>query len=369
MFKKIFIITGESSGDKIGSLVIKKLKEKNLDIHFLSIGGENIKSEKIECIFDIKDIAYMGFIDVLKNIFSIKAKINLTVKKILEFNPDVIFSIDSPDFSFRILNKVKNINNKIKKIHLVAPQVWAWRENRKKSLYKFIDHLLLLFPFEKKYFEGFVRNSFVGHPFFDFSVFKISKLENKDKKYFTLCPGSRNSELKTFMPIFVEVMKKINVNNNFLFHIPTSENNKNFINDYLQKSKIDNFIITTNEKEKNFYIKDSILTISKSGTITLDICKNQCPLIVVYKTSWLNYLLIKPFVKTKYGNILNIIAQKEIIPELIQDKCNADEIYKLAKEFIENDLLRKNLVDDYTKILETIIVPDSLEKISNYLIE
>ena len=369
MSKKIFIITGESSGDKIGSLVIKKLKEKNFDIQFLAIGGENIKSEKIECIFDIKDIAYMGFIDVLKNIFSIKAKINLTVKKILEFNPDVIFSIDSPDFSFRILNKVKNINNKIKKIHLVAPQVWAWRENRKKSLYKFIDHLLLLFPFEKKYFEGFVRNSFVGHPFFDFSVFKISKLENKDKKYFTLCPGSRNSELKTFMPIFVEVMKKINVNNNFLFHIPTSENNKNFINDYLQKSKIDNFIITTNEKEKNFYIKDSILTISKSGTITLDICKNQCPLIVVYKTSWLNYLLIKPFVKTKYGNIFNIIAQKEIIPELIQDKCNADKIYKLAKEFIENDLLRKNLVDDYTKILETIIVPDSLEKISNYLIE
>jgi lipid-A-disaccharide synthase len=111
------------------------------------------------------------------------------------------------------------------------------------------------------------------------------------------------------------------------------------------------------------------LTISKSGTITFDICKNQCPLIVVYKTSWLNYLIIKPFVKTKYGNILNIIAQKEIIPELIQDKCNADEIYKLAKEFIENDLLRKNLVDDYTKILETIIVPDSLEKISNYITE
>jgi lipid-A-disaccharide synthase len=369
LLKKIFIITGESSGDKIGSLVIKKLKEKNLDIQFLAIGGENIKSEKIDCIFDIKDIAYMGFIDVLKNIFSIKAKIDLTVKKIVEFNPDVIFSIDSPDFSFRILNKVKNINNKIKKIHLVAPQVWAWRENRKTKLYKFIDHLLLLFHFEKKYFDGFIRNSFVGHPFFDFSVFKISKLENKDKKYFTLCPGSRYSELKTFMPIFVEVIKKINLKYNFIFHIPTSEINKNFINDYFQKSMIDNFIVTTNEKEKNFYIKDSILTISKSGTITLDICKNQCPLIVVYKTSWLNYLLIKPFVKTKYGNILNIIAQKEIIPELIQDKCNADEIYKLAKEFIENDLLRKNLVDDYNKILETIIVPDSLEKISNYIIE
>jgi lipid-A-disaccharide synthase len=311
----------------------------------------------------------MGFIDVLKNIFSIKAKINLTVKKILEFNPDIVFSIDSPDFSFRILNKVKNINNKIKTIHLVAPQVWAWRENRKKILYKFIDHLLLLFPFEKKYFEGFIRNSFVGHPFFDFSVFKINKVDNKNKKYFTFCPGSRNSELKTFMPIFIEVIKKINLNSNFIFHIPTSENNKYLINDYLQKSKIDNFIITTNEKEKNFYIRDSILTISKSGTITLDICKNQCPLIVVYKTSWLNYLLIKPFIITKFGNILNIIAEKEVIPEFIQGKCSPDEIYKKAKEFIDNDLLGKASVDEYSKILQTIIVPNSLDKISNYIIE
>ena len=369
MSKKIFIITGESSGDKIASLIIKKLKEKSLYIQILAIGGENIKLEKIDCIFDIKDIAYMGFIDVLRNLFSIKEKINLTVKKILEFNPDVIFSVDSPDFAFRVLNKVKNANNKIRTVHLVAPQVWAWRENRKKILYKFIDHLLLLFPFEKKYFEGLIRNSFVGHPFFDFSVFKINKLEEKNKRYFTLCPGSRNSELRIFMPIFIDVIKKINLSYNFIFHIPTSENNKILINDYLQKSEIDNFVITTNENEKNFYIKDSILTISKSGTITLDICKNQCPLIVVYKTSWLNYLLIKPFINTKFGNILNIIAQNEVIPELIQGKCNADEIYKKTKEFIDNDLLGKQLVTEYTKVLETIVVPDSLEKISNYVVE
>jgi len=159
------------------------------------------------------------------------------------------------------------------------------------------------------------------------------------------------------------------MNNNFIFHIPSSENNKNFIKNYLQEYKIDNFIITTNEKDKNYYIQNSIFAISKSGTITLDICKNQCPLIIIYKTSWLNYLLIKPFVKTKFGNILNIIAQKQIIPELIQEKCNSDQIYIKAKEFIDDDLLRKNLVREYTKILETIIVPDCLDKISNYIIE
>jgi lipid-A-disaccharide synthase len=367
--KKIFIITGESSGDKIASLVINKIKKKITNVSFLAIGGSNIKSENINCIFDIKEISYMGFIDVLKNISTIKNRLNYAVEKILEFKPDIIFSVDSPDFSFRILKKIKKTNNKIKTIHLVAPHVWAWRENRKKILFKFIDHLLLLFPFEKKYFEGFIRNSFVGHPFLDYSVFRINKLEDKNKKYFTLCPGSRNSEIKTFLPIFIEVIKKINLHNKFIFHIPASENNVTLIKDYMQKSEIDNFIITTYEKDKNFYIQNSILTISKSGTIALDICKNQCPLIVVYKTSWLNYLLIKPFVKTKFGNILNIIAKREIIPELIQQKCNADEIYKKTKEFIENDLLGKQLVAEYTKVLETIIVPDSLEKISNFIIE
>ena len=369
MQKKIFIITGESSGDKIASYIINHLKKKKFKIEFLAIGGENIKSQNVNCIFDIKDIAFMGFVDVLKNIFFIKKKIDFTVKKILEFKPDVIFSIDSPDFSFRILKKIKNINYNIKTIHLVAPQVWAWRENRKNFLHKFIDHLLLLFSFEKKYFEGFVKNSFVGHPFFDFSVFKINEIKQKNNKYFTLCPGSRNSELKIFMPIFIDIIKKINLNSNFIFHIPTTENNKNIITNYLEKSGISNFIITTTESDKNFYIQNSILSVSKSGTIALDICKNKCPLIVVYKTSWLNYLLIKPFIKTKFGNILNVIAQKEIIPELIQEKCNSNDIYKKVKEFIDDELLRNAVVVQYTKILETIIVPDCLEKISNYILE
>ncbi len=171
------------------------------------------------------------------------------------------------------------------------------------------------------------------------------------------------------MPIFSKIMKKINLNYNLIFHIPTIVNNKNLIINYLQKSEITNFIITTTERDKNFYIQNSILSVSKSGTITLDICKNKCPLIIVYKTSWLNYLLIKPFIKIKFGNILNIIAQKEIIPELIQEKCNSDIIYKKVKEFIDDESLRNEVVAQYTKILETVIVPHSLEKISSYILE
>ena len=250
-------------------------------------------------------------------------------------------------------------------MHLVAPQVWAWRENRKKIINKFLDHLLLLFPFETKYFYGFVKNTFVGHPFFDSSLFDINKLVDNSKKYLTLCPGSRDSEIKIFMPIFLEVIKKIKINHNFIFHIPTIENKKNIINDILLRAGINNYLITTNEIDKDFYIKNSILSISKSGTITLDICKNKCPLIVIYKTSLINYLLIKPFIKTKFGNILNIIANREIIPELIQYNCNADNIYNIAQKFIKDETLGINQVIDYTKTLKTIIVKDSLDKISN----
>ena len=369
MSKKIFIITGESSGDKIASLIIKKIKEKNPNTEFLAVGGECIKSIGVKSILDIKDIAFMGFVDVIKNLFSIKGKINLTVEKILEFNPDVILSIDSPDFSFRILKRIKKINNKIRTIHLVAPQVWAWRENRKKIISKFIDHLLLLFPFEPKYFDGFIKNTFVGHPFFDSSVFKILKLENITKNYITLCPGSRSSEIETFMPIFIEFIKKINLDNNFIFHIPSINNRKQLIYDLLAVSGIKNYLITTSEEDKNLYIKNSILAVSKSGTITLDICKNQCPLIVVYKTSAINYQLIKPFIKTKFGNILNIIANREVIPELIQNDCNVNNIYKKAKEFINNENLRNSQVIDYTKFLKEIIISNSLEKISDCVLE
>jgi lipid-A-disaccharide synthase len=268
-----------------------------------------------------------------------------------------------------VIKKIKNINSNIKTIHLVAPQVWAWRENRKKKLHKFIDHLLLLFEFEKFFFDGFIKNTFIGHPFFDFSIFKINKFNQNKNKYLTLCPGSRYSELNTFMPIFVDTIKKINLNNNFIFHFPTNDFNQSIIIQILKKNKIDNFVISTTEKDKNFYMQNSILAISKSGTITLDVCKNQCPLIVVYKTSWINYLLIKPFVKIKFGNILNIIANKEVIPELIQQRCNSNEIFEQATKLIDSELLRKELVSEYNKILDKIIVPDSLNKISDCLLE
>ena len=163
--KKIFILTGEPSGDKLASKVISKLKKSQSDIEYLSVGGDHLKTLGIKSLYNLNEVTYLGFTKVLLNIFKIKRKINETVDKIIEFNPDILFSVDSPDFTLRVAEKVKKITPSIKTIHYVAPQVWVWREHRVKKLKLFLDHILLLFPFEKEYFEKEnIKCTFVGHP-------------------------------------------------------------------------------------------------------------------------------------------------------------------------------------------------------------
>ena len=163
--KKIFILTGEPSGDKLASTVVAKLKVNHSHIEYLSVGGIHLNSQGVKSIYDLKEITYIGFTSVILNILKIRKKINTTVKKIIEFNPDILLSVDSPDFTLRVAEKVKKNNPKIKTIHYVAPQVWVWREGRVKKFKKFLDHILLLFNFEKKYFDKEnIKNTFVGHP-------------------------------------------------------------------------------------------------------------------------------------------------------------------------------------------------------------
>ena len=225
--KKIFILTGEPSGDKLASTVISKLKLQNPNIQYLSVGGTNIKKLGIKSIFDLNEITYLGFTSVLINIFKIRNIINKTVDEIIKFNPDILFSVDSPDFTLRVAEKVKKINNKIKTIHYVAPQVWIWRKNRVKKIKKFIDHMLLLFSFEKKYFdEENIQNTFVGHPLLEDEIdnkIDISGIISKDKKIISIFCGSRVSEVNLLLPIlidFIIMMNKKFKNLFFVFQFP-----------------------------------------------------------------------------------------------------------------------------------------------------
>ena len=357
--KKIFILTGEPSGDKLASSVISKLKVSEPNIEYLSVGGTHLNSLGIKSIFDLKEITYIGFTSVLLNIFKIRNRINKTVDEIIKFNPNILFSVDSPDFTLRVAERVKKINNNIKTVHYVAPQVWVWREGRVKKIKKFIDHILLLFNFEKKYFDKEnITNSFVGHPLLEKqtkSKIDLSNMFFKDKKIISIFPGSRSSEIKVLMPILIEFVKLMNEKyDDYLFVFHATEENKYNINDKLKNSNLNNTEVISDENIKSEILSISVFAVSKSGTVSLEICNANVPSIIIYKMNFLNFMIIKFLVKIKFANIINIINNKEVIPELLQKECNPKEIFRSVTYFLKNPILIDRQIDDYKKTLDEI---------------
>jgi lipid-A-disaccharide synthase len=347
--RKIFIITGEPSGDKLASEIISKLKLQNSNIEYLSVGGEHLNTLGIKSIYDLKDITYLGFTSVLFNIFNIKKKINKTVEEIIKFNPDILFSVDSPDFTLRVAEKVKKLNKKIRTVHYVAPKVWVWRKSRVKKIKKFIDHMLLLFNFEKEYFEiENIKTTFVGHPLIEYkenSKIVLNNLISNNKKIISIFPGSRRSETNVLMPIlldFINLMKKNDYSYDYLFH--ATNENKKFITDQVKKSNLENIDVISDENIKLKVLSNSTFAVSKSGTVSLQICNLNIPSIIIYKLSFLNFMIFKLLANIKYANIINIINGREVIPELLQNRCNADEIFKSVIYLLKNpDLIKKQL--------------------------
>ena len=375
--KKIFILTGEASGDKLASKVIFELKKINPNIEYSCVGGSNLEALNIKSIFDLKEITYIGFTSVFLNLFKIRKKINQTIHEIVKFKPDILFSVDSPDFTLRVAEKVKKIKPSIKSIHYVAPQVWIWRENRVKKYKKFLDHLLLLFNFEREYFDKEnIKTTFVGHPLLETkrNNIDISNLFKNNKKIISVFAGSRNSEVKVLTPIlinFIKIMNRKNHNYNFVFH--ATNENKNLIKEYLKNSQLDNVEVLFDEKIKYEVLSKSIFAVAKSGTISLEICNLKIPSIIIYKINYINYLIMKLLVKVKYANIINIINNEEIIPELLQYECNANEIYKSVIYFLKNPKLMEQQVKKFSKTLNGIRSKTSSSReasriLNNYLI-
>jgi len=357
--KKIFILTGEPSGDKLASTVISKLKQNNSDIEYSCVGGAYLNSLGIKSIYDLKEITYIGFTSVLLNIFKIKKKINETVNKIIEFKPDILFSVDSPDFTLRVAEKVKKIDPNIKTIHYVAPQVWVWREGRVKKFKKFLDHILLLFNFEKKYFDKEnINNTFVGHPLLEKSIKSKTDLSNlipKDKKIISIFAGSRSSETSILLPILIDFIKLMTDKfNDYLFVFHATEENKNYINDNIKLSNLDNIQVISDENVKSQILSNSVFAVSKSGTVSLEICNAKIPSIIIYKMNFINFMIVKFLVKVKFANIINIINNKEVIPELIQNECNSKEIFKSVIYFLKNPALMDKQINDFSNTLNEI---------------
>ena len=347
--KKIFIVTGEPSGDKLATTVISKLLKINPNIEFSCVGGTHLGSLGIKSIFDLNDITYLGFTSVLFNIFKIRNRINKTVEEIIKFNPDILFTVDSPDFTLRVAERVKKINNNIKTIHYVAPQIWIWRKGRVKSFKKFIDHILLLFDFEKKYFdEENIPNTFVGHPLLEQntkSKIDLTSLIYKDKKIISIFAGSRKSEINVLLPILSDFIKLMNKKFNYYsFIFQATDENRELILNFIKDNNLSNSQVISDENIKSQILSSSVFAVAKSGTVSLEICNANIPSIIIYKVNVINYWIMKFLVNVKFVNIINIINNKEVIPELLQSECNAKEIFNSVNYLLGHpDLLKSQL--------------------------
>ncbi len=356
---KIYIIATEPSGDVIGSNLIKTFKKlKQYNIKFYGIGGpEMINSGLIKSLFPIKMLSLFGISEILPKIFNIYKLINKTKKNIIKTKPDVLITIDSPDFNFKILKKIYKKLPTTKKIHYVAPTVWAWRKNRAKYLSKYVDKLLTILPFEKKYFTKFNLNTkFVGHPIYEIKKNKkdVKKLFDKfqikkNSKIISILPGSRLSEIKKSLPVLIKTIDLIKKNTNLKVHIlfyilP-------HLKKYFHKFKL-NFsysLIKQSEKFKAFQISN--VAVSTSGTVAIELSYLNIPTIVIYKLNMISYLIAKIFVRIKYANLLNILAKKYIIPEFLQYKCKPELIYNELSKLLNDNIYSNNQIKNSKKSL------------------
>ena len=235
--------------------------------------------------------------------------------------------------------------------------------------------MLLLFNFEKKYFDKEnIINTFVGHPLLEDntkSKIDLSSLIDKDKKIISIFPGSRDSEINVLLPIlsdFIKLMNKKSDNYFFIFHA-TDQNKETLVN-FLKKSSLNNFQVISNENIKSQVLSKSIFAVAKSGTVSLEICNANVPSIIIYKINMINYLIMKSLVKIKYANIINIINKKEIIPELLQNECNAKEIYNSVIYLLNRPNLLKTQLDEIDKTLKYIkLETSSSQKVATILSE
>ncbi|MDP6440238.1 MAG: lipid-A-disaccharide synthase [Pelagibacteraceae bacterium] len=371
--KKIFVLTGEPSGDKLASKVISQLKGSRSDVEYLSVGGEYLKSLGIKSLYNLKEVTYLGFTRVLLNVFKIKRKINETVKEIVKFKPDILFSVDSPDFTLRVAKEVKKLDPNIKTIHFVAPQVWVWREHRVKQLKSFLNHVLLLFPFEKKYFEKEgIQCTFTGHPLLEEqskSKVDINQIIKDNKKIFSIYPGSRLSEINVLTPILFEFVKMMNEKYKDLFFVfHSTAEHVQLIQNLLLKENFKNCGAIGDEKIKSHILKSSMFAVAKSGTISLEICNAKIPSVIIYKMGMINFFIVKMLVKIKFANIINIAAEEEVIPELLQSKCNPKDIYNTVDKLLSNKQALENQVNKSQEIISNFKTERSSEIASSVLV-
>ena len=322
---KIFIVSGEVSGDILGAKIMQKMP----GVHFVGIGGQYMAKAGLKSLFPMSDLSVMGVFEVLAHAHTLTNRIKETISAIIKEKPDVVLTIDSPGFAKSVVKGVRKDGslNTTKFYHVVAPQVWAWGASRARKYAKIFDRLYAFFDFEKPYFEkyGLVTIA-VGHPASD-GLGKYKKTI-KGKKIITFIPGSRMSEVKKLLPVFHKTINKLG--NNYRFVIPTVEITDEYIRKNIQNWVIKPDLVSADERYQLY--ANTYIAVAASGTVSAELAIMHVPTIVVYKMNPLTMLLAHFLVHVKWVSLVNILMNKTVFPELLGGKANSNAITKAVKK-------------------------------------
>ena len=341
----IYLIAGEASGDALGAGLMRALRQLNPDVAFSGIGGEAMEHEGLQSIFPYRELSIMGFLEVIPHILKLLKRLRETALDIALKKPAVVVTIDSPGFNFRLAQAIKNApeTKDIRRIHYVAPSVWAYKPGRAKKTAMLFDALLALLPFEPPYFEKEeLPTTFVGHPVLfnpqNGAGAAFRKRHNiGESPLLLVLPGSRKGEIKRHLSLFMEATKSLP---DYKIAILAGPAVKDMV---VNAVPPDTLIVDSTEKADVFAA--ATLALSKSGTVTLELAATGVPMVVAYKTSPISAWLIRRMILIKYASLVNIALNKPIVPELLQEECTVSALTQALKRIATSEAMQQQRKD------------------------
>ncbi|OUI78965.1 lipid-A-disaccharide synthase [Commensalibacter intestini] len=360
----IWLLAGETSGDELGAKLIKALRHFNPSLKFCGVGGPKMQEQGLELLFPMQDLAVMGLVEVLPKIRMLSNRLNQAVEHIKTVRPDVVVTIDSPGFSLRLLKRIADLS--IPRVHYVAPQVWAWHESRVKKFPGLWEKLLCLLPFEKEFFSKHgLQSTFVGHPILETEVHhgnaeqfrKDHQLSDK-APIVLFMPGSRRSELPKLMPVFKQTLSLLKRQlHDVTAVIPTSPLAKERVLHMVNDWPVKPIIIHDPQDKYNAYAAANA-ALTKSGTTTLELALAKVPMAVTYRVNPVTAMIARRMIKVPYVCMLNLLANDQIVPELLQEDCHPEKLSAMLMGLLTDPEKAKAQQDAFTQIMHQLSGPN-----------
>lgn len=358
---RIYVVAGEPSGDALGGRLMASLSDQlNQNVHFAGIGGPDMTRQGLSSLFPMSDLSVMGIAEVLPQIPKLLKRITETVKDIEQKQPHVVVTIDAPDFCFRVAKRLKGKG--IPVVHMVAPTVWAWRPKRAAKVARFLDHMMCLFPFEPPYFEKEgLAATFVGHSVIESDAVNANgALYRKEMKIdpdiplLAVLPGSRVGEVTRHLPIFRKTVDQL------LTLIPdlqvltvTTGNVAGIVKTELEQWAVPTHIVETSAQKYNAMAAADV-ALAASGTIALELGVVGTPAVIGYQMNALTVFLGKRLVTAKYASLINILLDKEVMPEHLIDQCTPDNLASSLKPLLLDETARAEQAGQLNKAIQML---------------